>query len=87
MNSITNVIKDRPVMKNIMFDTSKKCRAKICQSLEELKYFGNFKDIKSLYNQIKALNLKYRAPLESSSLQAVHSKKSIKSKVLLYSYL
>lgn len=81
------VIKDRPVMKNIIFDTSKKCRAKIRQSLEELKYFDNFKDIKSLYNQIKALNLKYRAPLESSSLQAVHSKKSIKSKILLYSYL
>lgn len=81
------VIKDRPVMKNIMFDMSKKCRARIRQSLEELKYFDNFTDIKSLYNQIKVLNLKYRTPLESSSLQAVHSKKSIKSNVLLYSYL
>lgn len=81
------VIKDRSVLKNIMFDTSEKCRARIRQSLEELKYFDNFKDIKSLYRQIKALNLKYRAPLESSILQAVHSKKSIKSKIFLYSYL
>ena len=68
-----------------MFDTSEKAHDRIMQSLEELHYEGAFEDIKSLYKQLKTLDLKYRVPLENSILKTVSSKKSIESKVLLYS--
>ena len=79
------VLQDKPKEKNIMFDTSEKAHDRIVQSLEELHYDGAFEDIKSLYKQLKILDLKYRVPLEKSIFKTVFSKKSIKSKVLLYS--
>lgn len=79
------VLQDKPKEKNIMFDTSKKAHDQIMQSLEELHYKKAFEDIKSLYKELKTLDLKYRVPLEKSILKTVCSKKSIKSKVLLYS--
>lgn len=79
------VLQDKPKEKNIMFDTSKKAHDQIMQSLEELYYKKAFEDIKSLYKELKTLDLKYRVPLEKSVLKTVCSKKSIKSKVLLYS--
>lgn len=78
-------LKDKPVTKNIMFDISEEAKARITQSLEELRYLGTFDDIKSLYIQIKNSGLKYRVQLEDSILKAVYSKKNIKSMVLLYS--
>ena len=79
------VLQDRPKIKNIMFDTSEKAHDQIVQSLEELHYKEVFEDIKSLYKELKTLDLKYRVPIEKSILKTVSSKKSIKSKVLLYS--
>ena len=79
------VLQDRPMIKNIMFDTSEKAHDQIMQSLEELHYKEVFEDIKSLYKELKTLDLKYRVPIEKSILKTVSSKKSIKSKVLLYS--
>ena len=79
------VVKDKPKESNIMIDTSSKAHDRIVQSLEELHYDLVFDSIISLYNQIKTRNLKYRVQLEDSILTAVSSKKSIKSKVLLYS--
>lgn len=80
------VLKDKPKTQNIMFDTSRNARIKIQQSLEELKYFENFESIKQLYTNLKTLDVKYRVPLDGSILQAIFSKKSIKSKILLYGY-
>lgn len=77
-------LKDRSILKNIMFDISDNAKAAIIQSLEELNYNCAFEDIKSLYIQIKNLGLKYRVQLEDSILRAVSSKKNIKSMVLLY---
>lgn len=79
------ILKDRPILKNIMFDISAEAKTKIVQSLEELNYLGTFDDINSLYIQIKNSGLKYRVQLEDSILKAVCSKKNIKSMVLLYS--
>ena len=79
------VLQDKLKEKNIIFDTSKKAYDRIMQSLEELHYDLVFRDITSLYNEIKTRDLKYRVQLEDSNLTAVCSKKSIKSKVLLYS--
>lgn len=78
-------LKDKSVTKNIMFDISEEAKARITQSLEELRYLGTFDDIKSLYIQIKNSGLKYRVQLEDSILKAVSSKKNIKSMVRLYS--
>lgn len=78
-------LKDKPREKNIIFDNSEKAREKIIQSLEELNYFEAFEDLKELYIKLKTLDMKYRVPLENSILNAVFSKKSIKSQVLLYS--
>lgn len=80
------VLKDKPKTQNIMFDTSRNAIIRIQQSLEELKYFENFESIKQLYIKLKTLDVKYRVPLEGSILQAVFSKKSIKSKILLYGH-
>ena len=79
------VLKDKPKEKNIIFDNSEKSKDKIIQSLEELNYFEAFEDLKELYIKLKTLDMKYRVPLENSILNAVFSKKSIKSQVLLYS--
>lgn len=79
------VLQDKPKQKNIMFDTSEKAHDQIVQSLEELHYTKAFSDIKSLYKELKTLDLKYRVPLEKSILKTVSSKKSTKSKILLYS--
>jgi hypothetical protein len=78
------VLRDKPKEKNIMFDNSEKAHSRIIQSLEELHYDGAFEDIISLYKEIKSRNMKYRLQLEESVLTAVSSKKSIKSKILLY---
>lgn len=79
------ILQDKPKEKNIMFDNSEKAISRIKQSLEELNYDGAFDDIKSLYKEIKTRKMKYRVLLEESILTAVSSKKSIKSRVLLYS--
>lgn len=79
------ISKDKPVTKNIIFDTSEKAKERIIKSLEEFDYFEAFEDIKSLYYTLKTLKWNYRVPLEDSILQKVSSKKSIKSQILLYS--
>lgn len=78
------ILKDKLREKNMIFDNSGKAREKIIQSLEELNYFEAFEDLKELYIKLKTLNMKYRVPLDNSILNAVSSKKSIKSQVLLY---
>lgn len=77
------IVKDRPQQKNIIFNQSKKSLYYVRQSLEELSYTIDFKDLKDLYIQLKTRNLKYRVPLDI--FKTVFSKKSIKSKVLLNS--
>jgi len=79
-----HILKDQSVKKNIVFNESLKSLNCIRQSLEELSYSIEFKDLKDLYIKLKTLNLKYRVPLEGN-FKGVCSKKSIKSKVLLYS--
>ena len=79
-----HVLKDKPIKKNIVFNESLKSLNCIRQSLEELSYSINFKNLKDLYIKLKTLKMKYRVPLESN-FKEVFSKKSIKSKVLLYS--
>jgi hypothetical protein len=75
--------KDRPQVKNIIFNESQSALSRVRQSLEELSYDANFENLRDLYKQLKTRNLKYRVPLEV--FKTVCSKKSIKSKVLLNS--
>lgn len=80
------IVKDRKPQKNIIFDTSEMAKTRILQALEALQYPSSFTSIYDLYSDIvKTRKMKYRVLLEESKLQAVCSKKSIKSKVLLYS--
>lgn len=73
--------KDKPQVKNIIFNESQIVLSKVRQSLEELSYDVSFVNLKDLYIQLKTRNLKYRVPL--NVFKTVYSKKSIKSKVLL----
>lgn len=73
--------KDKPKVKNIIFNESQIALYKVRQSLEELSYDVSFVNLKELYIQLKTLNLKYRVPLDI--FKTVFSKKSIRSKVLL----
>lgn len=77
------IVKDKSQQKNIIFNESEKSLNCVRQSLEELSYTIDFKDLKDLYIQLKTRNLKYRVPLDV--FKTVFSKKSIKSKVLLNS--
>ena len=79
------VIKDKAKEKNIVFDNSEKAISKIIKSLEEFNIFDAFDDLISLYSKLKTLDVKYRVPLKKSMFQAVFSKKSIKSRTILYS--
>lgn len=76
------ILKDTSVKKNIIFNESKQSIDNIKQSLEELNCAISFTSIKDLYRKLKTLNVKYRVQL---CKDAVFSKKSIKSKVILYS--
>jgi hypothetical protein len=77
--------KDKAKEKNIVFDNSEKAISKIIKSLEEFNIFDAFDDLISLYSKLKTLDVKYRVPLKESMFQAVFSKKSIKSRTILYS--
>lgn len=79
------IIKDRKPQKNIMFDTSEMAKTRILQALEALQYPGSFTSIYDLYSDlVKTRKMKYRVLLEESKLQAVYSKKSMKSKIIFY---
>ena len=75
------LLKDTEIKKNIVFNESKQAIDNIKQSLEELNCAISFTNIKDLYIKLKTLKVKYRVQL---CKDAVFSKKSIKSKVLLY---
>lgn len=59
--------KEKLIKKNIIFDNSEFNLSRISQSLEELGYKMEFKDIKDLYNKIKNLDIRYRFPLNLDS--------------------
>lgn len=81
------ILKDRKPQKNIIFDTSEMAKTRILQALEALQYPSSFTSIYDLYSDIvKTRKMKYRVLLEESKLQAVSSKKSIKSMVVLYEF-
>lgn len=79
------ILEDRKPQKNIIFDTSEMAKTKILQALEALQYPGSFTSIYDLYSDlVKTRKMKYRVLLEDSKLRAVCSKKSMKSKIVLY---
>ena len=59
--------KEKLIKKNIIFDNSEFNLSRISQSLEELGYKMEFKDIKDLYNKTKNLDIRYRFPLNLNS--------------------
>ena len=61
------ITKEKLIKKNIIFDNSEFNLSRISQSLEELGYKMEFKDIKDLYNKIKNLDIRYRFPLNLDS--------------------
>lgn len=61
------ITKEKLIKKNIIFDNSEFNLSRISQSLEELSYKMEFKDIKDLYNKTKNLDIRYRFPLNLDS--------------------
>ena len=62
-------LKDKPQIRNIIFNNSENSISRIRQSLEELKYSVEFKELRELYNVIlhqKSESCKYRFSIEEA---------------------
>lgn len=83
------ILEDKPKVKNIIFNNSKKVLNSIEKSAEELGFTGTFKNIKDLYNKLKKMSCNIRFPLESAlkvHSQSLFSKNYIKKYTIFYEF-
>jgi len=84
------IIKDKPITKNIVFNSSELAKISIEKSLEEFGYTKTCDSIKDLYNKLKKTRCNYRFPLEQSLLlrpkQSLFSKNYIKRMIIYYEF-
>ncbi len=80
------ILKDKEIKKNIVFGNFDEDEVVYIQSLEELGISEQFSSFKELYDKVKKSKVRYRFPLENSSL-AVFSKNSIRNYQTLYKFI
>lgn len=84
------MLKDTSKKRNIIFNQSLKLLANIKQSLEELNYICNFKDIKELYCSLKKTRCNYRVSISDIlkiRANSLFSKIHIKSYTSKYTFI